>query len=587
MGYFRAENPVLHFEDINGRPLVGGKLFTYEAGTSTPVATYRDAAGQFVNENPILLNERGECVCFMEDNAAYKLVLKDKFDTVIWEADDIRTQPGGVVFTGNVFPMKIFTEGDHVPDAEYDPLDEDKDNLTQRSLKIKINGTLKTTYKPFTTGDKEIDILSENVSWDSASHSIKKSYDETEETVVEVQSAINRSDLRPVNGKAVADEKYVSVKSQSWTFSEKQQARYNIAAIKGGDYLPRGSAVYASLTEISWHGGFGGILSLISGSHTESAHLPPVADVTDRGKALFAKQYDGDVSELVYRFILENCNTNAKVLEALQNGQVPCFKNNSGTFVPFLADVTGVMHLYNVFGVTTQEPFAGDALGRAINTKVVNGNVVQDCLWGKPYGINLFEYELVKWNDCTFGNSSYQVSDSVEMWRQIPFDRSITIKGMTLFSYRDSAYKSFIKGIYRVDGDNASVVSSADNWGISTSRYLHQPKEVLSKGVIIEGSTPEATPIYVFDFVFSPITLEAGNNYLFPCMTAGNNSYSGKGAVMVCYKDASPAMPWETIWTSDENGNPIRGTSTFKEFSYCCRPSLLKITLSDNTQMWI
>ena len=158
MGYFRAENPVLHFEDINGRPLVGGKLFTYEAGTSTPVATYRDAAGQFVNENPILLNERGECVCFMADNAAYKLVLKDKFDTVIWEADDIRTQPGGVVFTGNVFPMKIFTEGDHVPDAEYDPLDEEKNTLIQKSLRINLNGT-QFVYKPFSDENREIEIL--------------------------------------------------------------------------------------------------------------------------------------------------------------------------------------------------------------------------------------------------------------------------------------------------------------------------------------------------------------------------------------------------------------------------------------------
>ena len=548
MSYSRAYNPVLQFIDDAGNPIVSGKLKTFLAGTDTPVATANNPQGTAFNPVEIPLDMMG-CAAdvWLDDAIVYKFIVYNRNGEEKILRDNVRSE---------------------------------------FSVILSIDTALQTLAEAPNTKVGKSDGVTD-VKWDNEHAKIRKTVNGNDSDVVEVQSAIGMADLRPINGKAVANEKYVSVKSQSWTYAEKQQARYNIGAIKGGAYLPRGSAVYASLTEISWQGGFGGILSLISGSHTESAHLPPVADVTDRGKALFAKQYDGDTSELVYRFILENCNTNAKVLEALQNGQVPCFKNGTGTFVPYLADVTGVMHLSNVFGVTTQEPFAGDALGKAVHTKVVNGNVVNDCLWGKPYGINLFEYELVKWNDCTFGNSAYQVSDSVEMWRQIPFDRSITIKGITLFSYRDAAYKSFIKGIYRVDGDNASVLSEASDWTISTSRYLHQPKEVLSKGFIIEGSTPEATPIYAFDVTFPPITLEAGNNYLFPCMTAGNNSYSGKGAVMVCYKDASPAMPWETIWTSDENGFPTRGTSTFKQFSYCCRPSLLKVTLSDNTEMWI
>lgn len=94
MGFSLIYTPVLHYDDINGRPLVGGKLYTYRAGTSTPATTYRNKNGTELNENPIPLNERGECVCFLEEGLDYKFVLKDKLDAVIWEQDDVSVPEG-------------------------------------------------------------------------------------------------------------------------------------------------------------------------------------------------------------------------------------------------------------------------------------------------------------------------------------------------------------------------------------------------------------------------------------------------------------------------------------------------------------
>lgn len=94
MGYSLIYTPVLHFDDINGRPLVGGKLYTYKAGTSTPAPTYRNSAGTELNENPILLNERGECVCFLDDGLKYKFVLKDDLENTIWEQDNVSIPAG-------------------------------------------------------------------------------------------------------------------------------------------------------------------------------------------------------------------------------------------------------------------------------------------------------------------------------------------------------------------------------------------------------------------------------------------------------------------------------------------------------------
>lgn len=75
------------FTDSAGAPLVGGKLYTYAAGTSTPQATYTDAAQVGSNTNPIILNGRGEATVFW--SGAYKVTLTDSADVVIWTQDNV------------------------------------------------------------------------------------------------------------------------------------------------------------------------------------------------------------------------------------------------------------------------------------------------------------------------------------------------------------------------------------------------------------------------------------------------------------------------------------------------------------------
>ena len=89
-----SPSPKRQFFDNNGRPLVGGKLFTYEAGSSTKLATYTDSAGLTPNENPIVLDYRGEANVWIPPNVAYKYVLAPANDTdpptsPIWSVDDI------------------------------------------------------------------------------------------------------------------------------------------------------------------------------------------------------------------------------------------------------------------------------------------------------------------------------------------------------------------------------------------------------------------------------------------------------------------------------------------------------------------
>jgi len=86
----RAYNPILHFEYKDGEPISGGWLYTFVAGTNTPVATYANAEGTAMNPTQILLNDRGECSVFLDPDVNYKfrVMTPDKMD-VVQEADNV------------------------------------------------------------------------------------------------------------------------------------------------------------------------------------------------------------------------------------------------------------------------------------------------------------------------------------------------------------------------------------------------------------------------------------------------------------------------------------------------------------------
>ena len=82
--------PRLRFDGSDGLPLVSGKLYTYAAGTSTPVTTYTDSVGGTPNANPVILDAYGEASVWL-DSVAYKFVLKTSADVTVWTIDNLGT----------------------------------------------------------------------------------------------------------------------------------------------------------------------------------------------------------------------------------------------------------------------------------------------------------------------------------------------------------------------------------------------------------------------------------------------------------------------------------------------------------------
>jgi hypothetical protein len=80
------------FFDDNGTPLTGGKLYTYAAGTTTPLASYTTYTGTVARTNPIVLDAAGRVPNGGEiwiSSASYKFVLKSSTDVLIATWDNV------------------------------------------------------------------------------------------------------------------------------------------------------------------------------------------------------------------------------------------------------------------------------------------------------------------------------------------------------------------------------------------------------------------------------------------------------------------------------------------------------------------
>jgi hypothetical protein len=79
------------FFDDGGLPLRGGLIYTYEAGTTTPLVTYTDSAGAIANANPIQLDSSGRTPAevWLNDGVFYKFVVESADSELIGTYDNL------------------------------------------------------------------------------------------------------------------------------------------------------------------------------------------------------------------------------------------------------------------------------------------------------------------------------------------------------------------------------------------------------------------------------------------------------------------------------------------------------------------
>ncbi len=95
----------INFLTNTGLPLAGGLLYTYQAGSSTPLTTYTTINGTIANTNPIVLGTDGRLPSemWLTYGYFYKFVLQDANSNLIASYDNIYGILGTVPATSSAF----------------------------------------------------------------------------------------------------------------------------------------------------------------------------------------------------------------------------------------------------------------------------------------------------------------------------------------------------------------------------------------------------------------------------------------------------------------------------------------------------
>jgi len=77
------------FWNNDGTPADGGKVYTYVAGTTTPVSTFTTSTGNVANTNPIILDSKGEANIWVTGYIKVNVLQSDDTQVTGWPVDNV------------------------------------------------------------------------------------------------------------------------------------------------------------------------------------------------------------------------------------------------------------------------------------------------------------------------------------------------------------------------------------------------------------------------------------------------------------------------------------------------------------------
>lgn len=89
-------NPFIQIVNANGKPYAGAKLYTYTTGTTTPLATYTNAALTVAHPNPVIADANGTFPPIYLQKQSYKLRVETSGGVLIDESDPVDSTESAV-----------------------------------------------------------------------------------------------------------------------------------------------------------------------------------------------------------------------------------------------------------------------------------------------------------------------------------------------------------------------------------------------------------------------------------------------------------------------------------------------------------
>jgi microcystin-dependent protein len=87
------------FINANGAPLAQGTVTFYTPGTTTPKATWQDAAQTILNTNPVNLDISGQAIIY--GSGCYRQIVKDSSGNTIWDQPTCDTSSTSLIWAGH------------------------------------------------------------------------------------------------------------------------------------------------------------------------------------------------------------------------------------------------------------------------------------------------------------------------------------------------------------------------------------------------------------------------------------------------------------------------------------------------------
>lgn len=260
MPFFLSPFGNSQFVDTNGRPLSGGKVSTYLAGTTTPATTYTSNLGTVAQANPVVLNARGAPASpiWLANDVSYKFVLTDSNDVVQATVDNIV----GINDTAESFtewvasglvPTYLTSTTFSVPGDHTDVLQ------VNRRIEYTLNAGVYYGYifaSAFATGVTTVTVAPDATNLDATLSSFRYGFISAEDTSIPQQYTIAPADKVPARSAPTAN----TVLSNAGTggvaavWSELKQVQQIFTAT--GTYTPTTGMVHCTVEMVG--GGAGG-----------------------------------------------------------------------------------------------------------------------------------------------------------------------------------------------------------------------------------------------------------------------------------------------------------------------------------------